>query len=66
MAPLSARNQNSKQATTSGVSATESKLIIALRKQLLEAKQLLEQDHFIKLKLVEGARSLKYQLVQVL
>lgn len=64
MGPLSVRNN--KQATTSGVSATESKLIIALRRQLIEAKQLLEKDHFIKLKLVEGARDLKRQLVEAL
>lgn len=64
MAPLSVRN--SKLATTSAVSMTESKLIIALRRQLLEAKRLLEKDHLIKLKLVEGARNLKHQLIEAL
>ena len=64
LAPLSTRNH--KAATTSGVSATESKLIIALRRQLQDAKHLLEKDHFMKLRLVEGARDLKSQLVEAL
>ena len=59
-APLSAQNQ--KAVTTSGVSATESKLIIALRKQLTDARGIIEHDHLMKLKLIEGARSLKSQL----
>ena len=46
-------------AITSNVSQTESKLIIALKKQLLEAKALLENEHNAKLKLIEGARNLK-------
>ena len=48
--------------TTSGVSATESKLIIALRKQLTDARGVIEHDHLMKLKLIEGARGLKSQL----
>jgi len=48
-----------KLAVTSCVSQTESKLIIALKKQLVEAKALLEQEHLVKLRLVEGARHLK-------
>ena len=53
-------------AVTSNVSLTESKLIIALKKQLMEAKALLEKEHFIKLRLIEGARDLKHQLLNAL
>ena len=53
-------------AVTSSVSLTESKLIIALKKQLIEAKALLEREHAIKLRLIEGARSLKHELVQAI
>ena len=52
--------------TTSGVSATESKLIIALRKQLTDARGIIEHDHLMKLKLIEGARGLKNQLHEAL
>ena len=51
---------------TTNVSLTESKLIIALKKQLLEAKALLEKEHYFKMRLIEGARDLKRQLVQAL
>ena len=46
-------------AVTSSVSLTESKLIIALKKQLIEAKALLEMEQTIKMKLIEGARNMK-------
>ena len=52
-----------KLAITSNVSLTESKLIIALKKQLLEAKALLEKEHAFKLRLIEGARDLKHRLM---
>ena len=55
-----------KRAITSNVSLTESKLIIALKKQLLEAKSLLEREHTFKLKLIEGARDLKRRLMDAL
>ena len=68
--PLTARNQSQQNirslAMTSGVSLTESKLIIALRKELSTALSLLENEYAIKLKLVEGARDLKRQLTQAL
>ena len=62
---MSVRNQNENyrsMAVTSGVSLTESKLIIALRKDLTQARELLEREHAIKMKLIEGARDLKHQL----
>lgn len=42
---------------------TESALIIALRRQLIEAKSLLEKEHKAKLQLVEAARFLRSKLV---
>ena len=53
-------------ALTTNVSLTESKLIIALKKQLVEAKVLLEREHMVKMRLIEGARDLKRQLVEAL
>ena len=67
--PMSVRNQNENyrsMAVTSGVSLTESKLIIALRKDLTQARDLLEREHAIKMKLIEGARDLKHQLQMAL
>ena len=51
---------------TSNVSLTESKLIIALKKQLVDARNLLEHERLVKLKLIEGARDLKRQLTEAL
>lgn len=56
--PMTARN-NRISAVTSKVSATEAKLIIALRKELLIASQLIEKDKKQKEKLVEIARTLR-------
>ena len=53
-------------ALTTNVSLTESKLIIALKKKLVEAKVLLEKEHAVKMRLIEGARDLKRQLVEAL
>ena len=61
---LGAKNKH--PALTSNVSLTESKLIIALKKQLVEAKALLEREHAFKLRLIEGARDLKRRLEDAL
>ena len=53
-------------ALSSNISLTESKLIIALKKKLVDAKKLMEQERKIKLRLIEGARDLKRQLVEAL
>ena len=46
-------------AMTSNVNATEAKLIIELKKKLVEAKNLIDLDQAVKMRLIEGARDLK-------
>jgi len=56
--------RNASLAVTSGVGTTESKLIIALKRQLVQAKEIIERDHLAKLKLVQMARGLRSQLLK--
>ena len=61
---MTARN-NPLSAVTSKVSATEAKLIIALRKDLLVASKLIENDRKQKEKLVDIARTLRNQCLKL-